>query len=156
MKVVIVHDSKLGNGSQIAEAMQRTIEAAGHEVSLGHVNELDPSTAAAEKPDLVIVGAAVRAFMVSPATKKWLRGLKRALKQADHTVDAGAVFLTHGLPKNTADRWGTRLRRRMEKVHSIRSVYPDWLSGRVVGQEGPLEEGTLKRFEEQAKSLIAR
>lgn len=155
MKVCIVHDSQAGNGEQIASALRQSLEADGHSVSVGHVSTTDPAGLVSDPPDLLVVGAAIRAFTTSPATKRWLRGLGRALTRGDGAIPHAAVFLTHGLPLDKASGWGERLLARAERTRGIGSVYPRWLSGQVVEQLGPLEDGTLERFAGHARELAA-
>lgn len=153
MKVAIVHDSQAGNGEKLAMAMKEGFEAWGASVILGHVDRLDPKEVAASKPDLLVVGAAIRAFHTSPSSKKWLSGLGSELKKAGATIGHAAAFVTHGLSKEKANGWGKRFRRKVEKANGIQAVYPDWLSGKVMGQEGPLEDGAEERFRKHADEL---
>lgn len=154
MNICIVHDSKHGNGKKVAEAMKAVFETSGANVSLGHVTELSPEAVADVEPDLVIVGAAVRMFQVSKASKRWLRQLDRALRGQNRTIPHGAVFLSHAMNASACRGWGGRLVRRMERARSILHVYPQWLSAHVLAPEGPLEDGTLAEFEEHARVLI--
>jgi flavodoxin len=154
MKVAIVHDSQAGNGEKLATAMKEGFEAAGATVIVGHVEKLDPKEVADANPDLLVVGAAIRAFHTSPSSKKWLSGLDRALKDSGKTVGHAAAFVTHGLPKDKANGWGKRFRRKVEKVPGVQAVYADWLSGKVMGQTGPLEDGAEEAFRAHADTLL--
>jgi flavodoxin len=154
MRIAILHDSQAGNGEKLAQTMKSAFEEQGAEVTLGHVKELAPETVVAEAPDLLVLGAAIRAFHTSPPSKKWLKGFDAALKAKGTTVPAAAAFITHGLPVKAANGWGNRFRRRLERAGGISKVYPEWLSGRVVGQQGPLEDGAEERFREHARKLF--
>jgi hypothetical protein len=135
--------------------MREAFEAAGATVTVGHVTETDPARVVAEEPDILVVGAAVRAFMTSNTPKRWIRGLGRSLGTAKKTIDHAAVFVTHGLSTEKADGWGQRFQKRLERVSRVRNVYPEWLSGRVVEQLGPLEEGAEERFRNHARTLMS-
>ena len=154
MNICIVHDSKQGNGKKVAEAMKGIFEASGAEVAMGHVTELSAEAVADVEPELVVVGAAVRMFQVSKASKRWLHQLDRALKGQSRTIAHGAVFLSHAMNATACRGWGGRLVRRMERTGSITHVYPQWFSAHVLAPEGPLEDGTLAAFEEHAKVLL--
>lgn len=66
MKIAILHDSQAGNGERLAAVMKEAFEQAGAEVTVAHVTRLEPDTVAAEQPDLLLLGAAIRKFHVSP------------------------------------------------------------------------------------------
>lgn len=158
MKAVIVHDSQAGNGERLAELMKETFAEAGADVQVDHVkarSAATPAEVAANPPDLLVIGAAVRKFVVSPPSKAWLKELNRELRRHGNTIGHAAVFLTHGLPVNVARRWGERFRRRVDRSGGITEVYPDWLSGRVVDVSGPFEEGTEEKFREHARTLAS-
>jgi menaquinone-dependent protoporphyrinogen IX oxidase len=154
MKVAILHDSQAGNGERLAETMKEAFEGAGASVTMGHVKSVSPESVAKENPDLLIVGAAIRAFHTSTTSKQWLKRLGDALRATDNTIGHAAAFVTHGLPKDKANGWGKRFRKRLEKVRGLTEVYPEWLSGRVVEQMGPLEDGAEDAFRGHARTLM--
>jgi len=167
MKVVIVHDSHAGNGERLAEVMKEAFVQAGAEVDVGRVelqadssqtagHVVSPDTVAARPPDLLLVGAAIRKFVTSPPSKRWIKQLSRELSRRGTGITHAAVFLTHGLPLNWARKWGERFRRHLSRVHGIKDVYPQWLSGRVVEVSGPLADGSEEQFREHAKALLSR
>ena len=154
MNICIVHDSKHGNGKKVAEAMKQVFETSGATVALGHVTELSPEAVADLEPELVVVGAAVRMFQVSKASKRWLRQLDRALLGQNRKIPHGAVFLSHAMDAKACKGWGGRLLRRMERARSISHAYPQWFSAHVLAPEGPLEDGTIAEFEEHSEVLL--
>ena len=151
MKILIVHDSSYGNGERLAKTLQKAFEEEGHHATVGHVEDIAPEAAAQDPPEMLVLGAAIRKFRSSPATKKWLRRFARSLSQKP---DFAALFMTHGLPLSWADRWGRRLLKKLRRSGAAERFYDDWLSGRVTGTEGPLEEGTEDHFREHAKTLL--
>lgn len=153
MNVTIVHDSQAGNGEKLALAMARAFETDGNVVTVGHVNNLDAGAAAASPPNLLVVGAAIRAFRTSPTTKAWLAKLDRRLQDEGKLIPCAAVFVTHGLPVKAANGWGRRFLKRVGRIKGIGRLYPEWLSGRVVAQSGPLEDGAEQTFEAHAATL---
>ena len=153
MNVLIVHDSKFGNGEQIAEKMRAEFEKTHSSVKIGHVRDLSSLPTIGKFPDLVIVGAAVRMFRVSSASKKWLKQLGKTARGNGSTIIFGAVFLTHGLKETSIQGFGRRYLRFMQNLRSLDYVYPDWLSGQVEGQEGPLLESVVPNVLEFAQSL---
>jgi menaquinone-dependent protoporphyrinogen IX oxidase len=155
MRIAILHDSQAGNGEHLATIMQETFEQAGAEVTVGHVTGLAPESVAAEQPDLLVIGAAIRKFRTSPTSKRWLKHLDKALRAKGARIAHGAAFVTHGLPDKAAQGWGTRFRSRLERTPAISEVYAEWLSAKVVAPQGPLEDGTEERFREHARQLLA-
>ncbi len=152
MKVWILHDSKLGNGKLIAETMEKVLKSSA-EVHVGHVKKVDPKQVAEAKPDVVIIGAAIRAFFSSPSSKRWIKKFKKEIANVNYKVPFGAVFLTHAMPKKGADLWGRRYQKVFMGPEFVK-VHPEWLSGRCRGQEGPPPmDGVLEFFESFANSI---
>lgn len=154
MKVLIAHDSRTGNGRRIAEAIADVCRESGAEVRIGHYSELDTDAAIGLGPDLLVAGTAVRMFQLSRLSKKWMRALGRGLRARGVSIGYASVFMTHGLPAEKAARWGRRFQHLLERTPGIKSVDPEWHSGRVVDTEGPLEEGVIERFRGIAAVLV--
>ena len=153
LNVLIVHDSKFGNGENIAEKIREEFEKTDSSVKMGHVRDTSSLPKIEEFPDLVIVGAAIRMFRVSSASKKWLKQLDKRARKGGATIVFGAVFLTHGLKETSIQGFGSRYLRLMQNMKSFHYVYPVWLSGQVEGQEGPLLEPVLPNAKKFAQSL---
>ncbi len=153
MKVWIVHDSNLGNGEILAKTLGKTFEK-DMEVNIGHVKKIDPAKVVADSPDIVVVGAAVRAFMTSFTSKKWIRRLHKELKKANKTVKIGATFLTHAMPEKMVAGRGNRLNNLLAKSPNVTSVYSEFLDGRVVAAEGPFEDYVLDNIEKHAAEIL--
>ncbi len=145
MKVWIVHDSKYGNGKSIAEAMGEIFKER-MDVGVGHVKKVSPLQVAREKPDLIIVGTAVRVFSTSIASKNWIRKLKRELRRVNYVIPLGIVFVTHYMKKENIEFMGNHFHKILERGIAISEVYPNWISGKVKEVEGPLEEGIIENF----------
>jgi hypothetical protein len=62
--------------------------------------------------------------------------------------------MTHGLKYDTMKSWGNRFHKMLKKRNAITKVYPEWLAGKVVETEGPLEEGVLEKTEKMAKDFL--
>jgi menaquinone-dependent protoporphyrinogen IX oxidase len=153
MKVWIVHDSKFGNGKSLAEAMGEVFQQK-IDVGIGHIKKVTPREVANDKPDLIIVGTPVRAFSTSFASKMWIRGLKKQLREVNHVIPLGVVYLTHAMPKKMVEFWGKRFHKTLDRGIAIAEVYPGWLSGRVKDTQGPLEEGTTENFVHIAQQIL--
>ena len=152
MKIWILHDSQLGNGKLIAETMQKVLESSA-EVHVGHVKQVDPKRVADERPDVVIIGAAIRAFSTSLSSKNWIKRFKSQINDLNYVVPYGAVFLTHALPKKIANIWGKRYHKAIQGSEFAK-IHPEWLSGWVNGQNPPPPKpGVLEFFESYAKSI---
>jgi len=153
MKVWLVHDSIYGNGKSLAEAMGAVFQEK-IEMEIGHIRQISPRKVAQEKPDLIVVGTAIRGFSTSFASKKWIRSLKRELRKVNHVIPLGIVFVTHSMKKETAQFWGKRFHKLLERGIAIAEVYPEWLSGRVIDIKGPLEDGTIEEFMHIARQIL--
>jgi menaquinone-dependent protoporphyrinogen IX oxidase len=145
MNVYIVHDSQKGNGKKMAEKLASEFESQGAKVVVGHRTELAPEQVAANAPDLLIVGAAVRAFVTSPPVKKWITRLAAELKRNSAKIPCAAVFLTHAMPDAAVEVRVQRLKRSLSNAAGIGEVYSDWLSGQVKAIPGPFVEGTFEK-----------
>jgi len=152
MKVWIVHDSQLGNGEKLAKTLGKTFEK-DMEVNIGHVKKIAPAKVVADSPDLIIVGAAVRAFMTSQASKKWIRQLHKELQKANKTIKIGATFLTHVMKKDWINGRGVRLNNLLAKSPTVINIYSEYLSGKVVATEGPFEDYVLGEVEKHAAEI---
>jgi menaquinone-dependent protoporphyrinogen IX oxidase len=156
MKVCIVHDSEKGNGRQLAEKLASELTSRGAEVLVGHRLELTPERVAADPPDLLVLGAAVRRFVTSPPVKKWVSRLGAELKRNKARIPHAAVFLTHLMPDSMVRNRVARLQRSLSGAPGIGEVHAEWLSGRVAGMAGPFVEGALEAAGSFAAGLHER
>ncbi len=151
MKIWIVHDSHFGNGEKLAKTLGSALEKKG-EVNIDNIKNISPEKVVADSPDAIIVGTAARMFMISGASKKWLRKLKNELKKENKTIKYGATFLTHVLDKKIAKTWGKRFHKKLNGL-AITSIYSEWISGQVKDAEGPFIDGEQEKFEKIGKDL---
>lgn len=157
MMICIVHDSELGNGERLANSIRERLNADGHTAVVGHERTLTPKQVIESRPDLIILGSAVRKFSLSPVTKRWIDELAAALtsRPAGLEIPRAAIFITHALKTETTDRKGTRLRTRLARVLGEERVYPGWISARVAGPEGPFHEGVEEAMMERIDAAVA-
>ncbi len=144
MNVNIIHDSQKGNGKKMAELLASEFESRGAQVVVGHRKELAAAQVAGNAPDLLIVGAAVRAFVTSPPVKQWISRLAGELKRRNAKIPHAAVFLTHAMPDAMVKGRAARLQRRLARAAGIGEVYSEWLSGQVENIPGPFVDGVLE------------
>jgi menaquinone-dependent protoporphyrinogen IX oxidase len=154
MNVYIVHDSQKGNGKKMAEKLASEFESRGAQVVVGHRTELTPVHVATNLPDLLIVGAAVRAFVTSPPTKQWITRLVAELKRRNAKISHAAVFLTHIMPDAMVEGRVQRLKRSLSRAAGIGEVYSEWLSGQVKNMPGPFVDGALEQAVTFAANLF--
>ena len=154
MKTVIVHDSNYGNGKKLAETLVEVLKEHG-EVQVGHSKELDFKAIAAEPPQLLILGGAVRKFFMGKAQKKWFELLAKEMREQNTSIPYIATFITHARGKDPISKYAARYREFIRQHAGDGKVYDDWLSGQVVSMEGPFKEGVLEDGKEFAKNLIA-
>ena len=155
MNVCIIHDSQKGNGKRLAERLASEFESHGAKAVVGHRTELTPEHVAAQSPELLVVGAAVRKFVTSPPVKKWIARLAGELKRHKGKIPHAAVFLTHAMPDKAVEGRVKRLQRSLSQAEGIGEVYPEWLSGQVKAIPGPFVDGTLEKAATFAESLFS-
>ena len=144
MNIQIIHDSQRGNGKQMAEKLAAEFESRGARVVVGHRAEVTPEQTAADPPDLLIVGAAVRKFFLSPPVKQWITRLGRELESHKAKIPHAAVFLTHAMPDKMVEGRVERLRQSLSRLSGIGKVHSKWLSGQVKDIPGPFVDGALE------------
>ena len=154
MNVCIVHDSQKGNGKKMAETLASEFESRGAKVVVGHRRELSPKQVAVNPPDLLIVGAAVRAFVTSPPIKRWITRLAAELGSHNARISHAAVFLTHVMPDAIVEGRVERLQRSLSRAAGIGEVYSEWLSGQVQNIPGPFVDGALEKAVTFAANLF--
>lgn len=154
MKVWILHDTKFGNGKNLAEQIAKTYSE-NDVVKIGHVNQTDPQVVLDDKPDVLILGGAVRMFRGAPASKKFLKKLGKIAQNTNQTIPAGIVFLTHGLPTDKIQGFARRYWIKMSRSPAVVRTYPQWITAKVIGQEGPFDEGEVERAIKQIKTFQA-
>ena len=145
LKVCIVHDSIKGNGKKLAEKLETELKTLGADVLVGHRSDIPPETVTSNLPDLLIVGTAVRKFLLSPPTKRWIAGLERELKRSNAQIPHVAVFLTHVMPDAMVQGRVERLQKRLSSVDQIGEVKNEWLSGQVQNIPGPFVDGVFEK-----------
>ena len=154
MNVCIVHDSQKGNGKKMAETLASEFESRGAKVVVGHRRELSPKQVAVNPPDLLIVGAAVRAFVTSPPIKRGITRLAAELGSHNARISHAAVFLTHVMPDAMVEGRVERLQWSLSRAAGIGEVYSEWLSGQVQNIPGPFVDGALEKAVTFAANLF--
>ena len=153
MNVYIIHDSDKGNGKLLAERLEAEFKALGAETVVGHRTEISPEQVAEAKPDLLIIGAAVRKFMMSPPVKRWISLLNKKLQSSNATIQYSALFLTHMMPDSMVEGRVERLKRHIIEPGSIANVYAEWFSGQVKAMPGPFIDGVMEKTPKFAEDL---
>jgi menaquinone-dependent protoporphyrinogen IX oxidase len=153
MKVWIVHDTKFGNGKKLAEFLGNEFPH-GDEINIGDIKEISPTSVAEDRPDVFILGGAIRMFRGAPKSKKWLKKLNKNLKNMDHKVKYGTAFLTHGLPTEKMQGWGKRYFKKLRKASMIEKVYPTLLTAKVEDAEGPILPEEMQKAKEYIQEFI--
>ena len=69
MKIWILHDTKFGNGKNLAETLGNECPPEW-EVKIGDLKQVSPQIVAEDAPQVLILGGALRAFQGAPASKK--------------------------------------------------------------------------------------
>ena len=139
VKIWILHDTQFGNGKKLAEIM-RDVFATTHDVSVGDIKKISSKEVAADSPDVIILGAAIRAFMGGPKSKKWMKSLNSELEKNNQTISYGGAFLTHALPTKSIQGYHARLLKKVRNVKNIKKVFEPCFTAQYSGQEGPYKD----------------
>ena len=153
MKVLIVHETKFGNGLKLAETIKKSI-GKDAEVTVSHVKDIAPEKVANNPPDMLIAVIAVRMFMLSNVIKRWLRAVKAKLKKQSKTIKSSVVVLTHVMKVDIVNSWGKRALKLFRRGNELVDVYPEWISGQVADAEGPFVDGKLEEIDKKTKILL--
>lgn len=149
-KVDIFHASQYGNGQKVAEEIQKSMTARGHQVNVHHIRDSRPK----ELPgaDLYVFGTPAR--MGKPLGK-----MRRFIKKV--VLPAGtkyALFATHGAPRPDKKTGKMPTVEEQERWYTSIPVLTDILTSKglvkvgdirffVMDLQGPLEEGWQSKVE---------
>ena len=151
MKVLLVHDSKFGNGEKVAESIVKAFDGAA--INSGHNKTIKPKDAVEYSPDVLIIGNAVRMFRMSGSAKRWLKKFNKILLKQDKIIPFGICFITHMRPIEKIERHLIKFHNYMSGVESIEQVYPEYILAQVEDIEGPLKQGVLTVIEKSSSVL---
>ncbi|MCY3412460.1 MAG: hypothetical protein INQ03_12555 [Candidatus Heimdallarchaeota archaeon] len=152
MKILIIHNSAFGNGITLAKTIAAEFDT--EEVLIHHNGEISPFDAIVWNPDLLIMGTAVRVFRINRQSKKWIDTLNKILKEKGKKIPFGACFITHALSTEKHMKKGHNFLSKLEKGE-FEEVWPEWITGKVISQDGPFEEGVLDYVSGKAKEMIS-
>ena len=153
MKVLIMTDTKFGNGKILAKLLteQFSIET---DTTIADVKEVTPESVANNVPDMIILGGAVRMFMGGTKSKKWLKELNSLLKKSNNKIKYGTGFLTHALPTSRVQGYAKKYLGKIESSSMIEKTYHELLTARVEGQEGPIIPEEMEKAKVYANDIV--
>ncbi|TFF99896.1 MAG: hypothetical protein EU541_03760 [Promethearchaeota archaeon] len=147
MKIWILYDTQFGNGKKLAEFLGKELSDVD-EIMSGDVKDINPKSVADDKPEVLILGGAIRMFQGAKKSKKWLKKLNKELKNIEYKIKYSTAFLTHGLPTDKIQGFGKRLLKKLKKATMIDNVYSELLTARVEDTEGPIMSEEMKKSKE--------
>ena len=153
MKVLLVHDSKFGNGEKVAKSIVKAFD--GAEIKSDHNKKIKPKDAVEYSPDVLIIGNAVRMFRMSGPAKRWVKKFNRILQKQNKVIPFGICFITHMRPIEKIESHLVKFHNYLMDLESIKHVYPEYILAQVEDIEGPLKSGVLTEIEEQS-SILAK
>ncbi len=151
MKGLVVYHTKYGNGKLIAEAIAKGLEEAGHDITVGSVDE----EKGAGDFDFVVVGSPTRAGRMTGSAKRFIsHNLKADSWKGKPFVAVGTGFK----PKETGEKFDGFGARSADKVYEAlekAGLKPAIEAQRffVEDMKGPLVEGEEDRALELGRSL---
>jgi flavorubredoxin len=149
VKVFIFYDSKYGNTKLAAEEIAEGMRAAGVEVSLGYVKEVDPG--AATICDAIVLGAPNHMGSPSRAMKSFIDELAKVELKAGFV----AVFGTYAGRERSQDRAEKKLEALSQKKFFKLKLLLPGLSVHVHGVSGPLINGELSKCVEYGRRIVS-
>jgi flavodoxin len=161
MKGLIVFDSYFGNSAQVAAAIADEVRSSGHEVRVINLQQekTDQRSLAADAGFLVL-GGPTRLKHIS----RRARGFAKSLDVKQWSGRPALVFDTYGPlspdpAKNEGNKWlypgGVADLRKILGERGLH-VFPEDLRCIVLGQKGPLAEGTLDDARAVARRFAAQ
>jgi flavodoxin len=153
MKVWILYDTQFGNGKKLAEAFKEHFPTE-YEVKTGDVKDVSPSSVAQDKPDVLILGGAIRMFRGAPKSKKWVKNLNSELKNLDYKVKYAGAYLTHGLATDKIQGHGKRFLKKLQKASMIENTHSELLTAQVEEQEGPIKKEEIQKAQKYMQDFI--
>lgn len=143
MKTLIIYESRFGNGKKLCENLKEILIRKGHDAQTFSVIDTDPR----ELPEagLYVFSAPTRMFMLAPAMKSFLKNFSPAKDGVKY-----ALMTTYINPQ-------VKALANMEKLLRSKNMVKvtDGFTVKVLGTEGPMEDGYEKRLEEFAEGLLA-
>lgn len=125
-------------------------------VKIAHIKEVTPKQVAEEELTILVIGTAVRMFMVSNASKKWIKNLKKELTNTGNLIPYGVVFVTHLLNIKRIEKKGNRFYQLIESGNIVKTMYPEWLEAQVASIEGPLKPGSVEKFTTETEKILQK
>lgn len=142
MKILIIYESKYGNGKILAAGLQELLRNKSQDAEIFSVRNLKPSTL--PWADIYVFSSPVRMFMLPLSMRSFLRRFKPVKEGAKY-----ALMTTYMDPRVKALEF-------MEKLLQSKGMIKitDGFKVKVMDMKGPLEEGYRKRLEKFTAELI--
>jgi len=147
IRALVLYDSRYGNTKTVAEALAKGIGSSGVPIDCVSIEEIDIQRIL--NFDFIAIGGPTHVIRTSKEMKDFLE----RIKSLDLRGRMGFAFDTRIESRMNQGKWGifeNSAARRIQKVlkqMKIR-IIRERESAIVNGSEGPLEDGTEKRFEE--------
>jgi flavodoxin len=142
MKVLILYESRFGNGKKLCEQLKELFISKGHDAETFSVIDTGPGKL--PEADLYVFSAPTRMFMLAPAMKSFLKNFKPSKEGSKY-----ALMTTYLNPQ-------VKALANMEKLLKPKNMVKvtNGFTVKVLGTEGPMEDGYEKRLEEFAEELL--
>ena len=142
MRALIIFESRFGNGKKLCQQLKEIIISRGHSAETFSVIDTDPKDL--PEADLYVFSAPTRMFMLAPAMKSFLKNFSPAKDGAKY-----ALMTTYLNPQ-------VKALANMEKLLRSKNMVKvtNGFTVKVLGTEGPMEDGYEKRLGEFAEELL--
>ena len=138
-KAIILYDSVFGNTKKVAMSLSRGLEAGGLHVDSSSIENLEIENL--YNYDIIGIGGPTHYHGASKKMKSFLSKIKHLRLEGKY----GFAFETKG-EFRLAGSAAKRIVRYLNKL-KLKIIHP-FISGIVLGQEGPLKEKTLEKMEQ--------
>lgn len=138
-KAIVVYDSLYGNTEKVARALAQGLESGEIKTDLIQAGEIDVNRL--QDYDLVLVGSPTHAWRPSKLVKEFLGRINESALSGKKAF-AFDTKLSSRLAGSAAKHIEKALSKQGAEIVRV------WMSAIVTGREGPLEEGTEKKFKD--------
>ena len=146
-KIWIIHNSMHGNSEKIANQLAEGLKDS-YDVSVGSIKNISPEDIAKYKPYGLIIAVRIIAFSSDKEIRTFVNNLDKIITKPISKV---AYFSTHAL--NWKKFFIRGIKKTLGKIGCVEEICPEYLEVKMLGAEGPAEEGSDAKIEEYLSKL---
>ena len=144
MKIVVVHNSIFGNGIIAAKEMTELFNP--EEVEIYHNRDISPKELAQKDIDILIIGSAVRKFVLSWESQRWIRSFAKHLKANGKTIPFVLGYVTHMREFENIYKKFDIFSNLITSIENFDRIYPETITLQVEKIEGPFKPEAFNKL----------